>query len=131
LLTCKPTILVLDEDPLALELYSRELCTEYSVLTSAHVVESLVLLENHHPDVLVIEPSTENNAGWDVLKAIAILKNPPNVILCTTQDDRPEASYPGIDRFLIKPVLPVALHALINQIVAKRLHYLNQRLDQD
>jgi DNA-binding response OmpR family regulator len=131
LLSCKPIILVLDEDPLALELYSRELCAEYTVITSAHVLESLTFLENTQPDVLVIEPSTENNAGWDVLKVIANTKNPPNVILCTTQDDRPEASYPGIDRYLVKPVLPVALHALINQIVAKRLHYQNQRLDQD
>jgi response regulator RpfG family c-di-GMP phosphodiesterase len=131
LLTYRPIILVLDEDPLALELYSRELCGAYDVITSAHVLESLVFLEANQPDVLVIEPATENNAGWEVLNAITKLKNPPNVILCTTQDDRPQKTCPGIDRYLVKPVLPVTLHALVDQILTKRLHHLNQRLDQD
>jgi response regulator RpfG family c-di-GMP phosphodiesterase len=127
----KPKILVLDEDLLALELYSRELSMDYEVLISADAHESLHSLSSYQPDVLVIEPATNNNAGWEVLMSIAALENPPNVILCSTQDDRPQQPCPSIDRYLVKPVLPVTLHTLVDQIMAKRLHHLHQRLDQD
>jgi CheY-like chemotaxis protein len=131
LATCKPKILVLDEDLLALELYSRELSMDYEVVTSADVGESLDWLTSYQPDVLVIEPATSNNTGWEVLSGITALQNPPNVILCSTQDDRPQQPIPAIDRYLVKPVLPADLHALVDQIMAKRLHHLHPRLDQD
>jgi response regulator RpfG family c-di-GMP phosphodiesterase len=128
---CRPKVLVLDEDPLALELYSRELSPDYEVVTSSSVHESIDYLSVYQPDVLVIEPATDNNCGWLVLNAAASLKSPPNMILCSTQDDRPQSPCPGIDWFLVKPVLPVTLHTLVNQIIAKRFSHLHQRLDQD
>jgi len=131
LASCKPKILVLDEDLLALELYSRELGMDYEVVISSSVRESLDNLNAYQPDVVVLEPATNDDTGWEMLDAIAFLKTPPNVILCSTQDFPPPRPNPAVDRYLVKPVLPVTLHALIDQIMAKRRHHLHQRLDQD
>ena len=129
--TCRPRILVLDEDPLALELYSRELSSEYDVITSENVRESLGYLENVKLDVLVIEPATNRDEGWEFLNRIAAMEDPPGVILCSVQDDRAAGLRQGVDLFLVKPVLPVTLHGLVNQIVARRLNHATKRLDQD
>jgi DNA-binding response OmpR family regulator len=127
----KAKILVLDEDPLALELYSRELNKEYDVLTSMDVTEGIASLETYRPDVVIIEPATGNYAGWELMKAALSEEQPPNVILCSTLDDCPRQSYLGIDHYLVKPVLPVTLHTLIDQVLVKRRTLFHQRLDQD
>ncbi|HSV86686.1 MAG TPA: hypothetical protein VLH85_08920 [Levilinea sp.] len=122
---------MLDDDLLALELYSRELGMDYDVVTSSCVRESLEHLKVLQPDVVVIEPATNDDSGWKVLDAVLLMKRPPNVILCSTQDY--PRRYPGtaIDRYLVKPVLPVALHSLVDQIIAWRLNHLHPRLEQD
>ncbi|MEN4101016.1 MAG: hypothetical protein ROW52_13945, partial [Anaerolineaceae bacterium] len=76
----KPKILVLDEDLLALELYARELSMDYEVVTSSSVGESLEHLAAYQPDVVVIEPATNDDTGWQVIDAVLLMKCPANVI---------------------------------------------------
>ncbi len=115
----KPSVLVLDEDLLALELYSRELAPDYEVLTSASITETRQYLRNNTFDVLIVEPAVNRDEGWTLLKEIRAMRNPPLIIVCSVEDERKTGLELGVHLFLVKPVLPVTLHHLLDHIVAR------------
>ncbi len=114
-----PSVLVLDEDTLALELYSRELAQDYQVLTSESVAEARQRLRNTTFDVLIVEPAVDGDEGWTLLKEIQAMRNPPLIIVCSVEDERKAGLELGAHLFLVKPVLPVTLHNLLDHIVAR------------
>ncbi len=116
----RPKVLVLDEDQLALELYSRELELDYQVITSNSVPDSRRMLHEQHLDVLVIEPEVNEDEGWAFLKEIQSIADPPFVILCSVVDERKAGLDQGASLYLVKPVLPHTLHVLVDQLIAKR-----------
>lgn len=116
----KPNVLVLDEDLLALELYSRELQGSYKVFTSESVEETRKYLQNMTIEVLIMEPTVNDDEGWALLSEIRSSPNPPAVILCSVEDDRKVGLEGGAHAFVVKPVLPTTLHTLLDEIVEKR-----------
>lgn len=118
-LTLKPKVLVLDDDVLALELYSRELREDYQVITSESVLESRDYLKELSFDVLIIEPAINDDEGWGFLREIQTAGNSPAVVLCSVEDERCAGYSQGALAYLVKPVLPATLHILIDQITAK------------
>ncbi len=116
----KTKVLLLDEDVLTLELYSRELKGDYQVFTSMSVQETRELLSRQKPDVLILEPAVNAGEGWRLFGEVRTAPNPPAVIMCSVEDDRKAGMGQGALAFLVKPVLPTTLHALLDQIVAKR-----------
>jgi len=116
----KPKVLVLDDDLLTLELYSRELGDNYQVVTSESVEETRQYFKIAKFDILVIEPAVNGGEGWGLLGEIRSFLNPPVVVLCSVEDDRKVGLEQGVHAFVVKPVLPIALHALLDQIVTKR-----------
>lgn len=115
----KPKVLVLDDDVMSLELYSRELCSNYQVITSQSVDDARQCVETNHFLALIIEPAINGDDGWALVKEIHASPNPPAMILCSVSDDRKTGLEQGADAFVVKPVLPTTLHFLIDQIVAK------------
>ena len=73
----KPRVLVLDDDLLALELYSRELGGDYQVTTSESVDETRCYLKDGSLDALIIEPAINDGEGWVLLSEIQSFPNPP------------------------------------------------------
>jgi CheY-like chemotaxis protein len=61
------------------------------------------------------------------------LKNRLNfsVILCSTSDERKRGIREGAHVFLTKPVLPAALHTLLDQIVTEKQAKTNQSLERE
>ncbi len=116
----KLKVLVLDEDPLALELYSRELEASYQVITSASVEETRRHLETGRLDALVIEPAVNEGEGWKLLGEIQASPNAPSVVLCSIEDERKTGYEKGALAFVVKPVLPTELHALLDHVLARR-----------
>lgn len=116
----KPRVLFVDDDRLALEMYSRELGDEYQVTTSESVQEARQHIQNQLLDALIIEPAVNEDEGWALLEEIHSVEKPPVVILCSVQDDRSAGFRHGADAFLVKPVLPAALHELLNRMIAKK-----------
>jgi len=112
-------VLVLDDDPLALELYSRELRQGYEVLTSSSVSAARQLLRDLVFEVLVIEPLADGGEGRILLEEIRRTSPRPAVVLCTTEDDRGAKWAQGACAYLVKPVLPITLRATVDQIVAR------------
>ena len=126
----KPKVLVLDEDLMALELYSRELGSNYQVITSQNVDDAHLRLKENLFIALIIEPEINGEDGWIFLKEIRASLDPPAVILCSVVDDRKVGLEQGADAFVVKPVLPTTLHFLLDQIVAKRISRSAQRMDE-
>lgn len=118
--TLKPKVLVLDEDRLALELYARELGSSYQVITSESVEDTRCHLKRGEIDALVIEPAVNDGEGWALLSEIHAYPNPPIVVLCSVEDERKVGLEQGALAYVVKPVLPTALHALLDQIVTRR-----------
>ena len=116
----KPKVLVLDEDLFALELYSRELSLDYEVCTSESVNETLAQLQQEHFDALVVEPEVNEGEGWSLLKEARALDHPPSIVICSVEDDRRGGIEQGAQAFVTKPVLPTALHHLLNQVLARK-----------
>ena len=119
-MTLKPKVLVLDEDLLALELYSRELGEDYWVFTSESVAETRKFLQTDSFDVLVMEPAVNEDEGWGLLSEIHSSQNSLSVVLCSVEDDRKGGLENGALAFMVKPVLPTALHFMLDQIIARR-----------
>ena len=119
----KPVVLVLDDDVMALELYSRELGGDYQVITCQSLEDAHHSMQTHRFDAFIIEPLTNGEDGWDLLHEIHTTPYPPALILCSVIDDRKLGLDQGADAFVVKPVLPTTLHRLIDQIVTKRNSY--------
>lgn len=126
----KPTVLVLDEDLLALELYSRELGGSYQVITCESVSETRQYLKNNFLDAVIIEPVVNDGEGWTLLNEIHASPNPPLVVLCSVEDDRKVGLEGGALAYVVKPVLPSELHALLDHALAQRSAYHTQRLEK-
>ncbi len=116
----KMRVLLLDEDVLALELYSRELKGDYQVTTSASVHEAREVLHKQPLDILILEPTVNEDEGWRLLDEVRAFPNPPLMILCSVNDERKAGLVQGADAFLVKPVLPTTLHTLLDQMVARK-----------
>jgi DNA-binding response OmpR family regulator len=116
----KPAILVIDDDVLSLELYSRELSTSYQVFTSESVEGARENLKQFAFSVLIIEPTVNGDEGWALIKEIRSFPKPPVMIICSVVDDRKAGFEQGADAFVVKPVLPVALHRLIDQTLSQK-----------
>jgi two-component system, NtrC family, response regulator GlrR len=116
----KLAILVIDDDVLSLELYSRELSNNYTVITGESVEEAHRLLKSHAISVVIIEPTVNGDEGWTLIKEIRASPNPPVVIICSVVEDRKAGFEQGADAFVVKPVLPTALHRLIDQILSRK-----------
>lgn len=115
----RSTVLVVDDDVLALELYSRELSGDYQVLTSRSVQETRQVLQTQRLDLMVIEPAINEDEGWGLLSEIQSIADPPYVILCSVEDERKAGLGQGANAYLVKPVLPNTLHRLIDQFLLK------------
>jgi DNA-binding response OmpR family regulator len=115
-----PTILVLDDDVLSLELYSRELSSNYRVIACERMEDARQCLKNNLLTAVILEPAMNGEDGWLLLREIRSSPDPLPVIVCSVLDERKVGLEQGADAFLVKPVLPTTLHYLIDQIVSRR-----------
>lgn len=123
-------ILILDDDLLALELYTRELREQYAIRTAVNVDEARSLLERETFDILIVEPAVNDGEGWAFSAEAASLPNSPVTVLCSVEDDRKVGLEKGADAFMVKPVLMPALHTVVNQLAAKRMAQSIQRAEK-
>ena len=116
----KPVILVLDDDVLSLELYTRELSSNYQVIACEHVEEAQRCYRDTLLAAVILEPAIDGDEGWLFLKEIRSSSTPLPVVVCSVLDERKVGLEQGADAFLVKPVLPTTLHHLIDQIVSAK-----------
>lgn len=118
-----PTILIIDDDPVILDLYHRELSQDFDVIACSTKNDALDVIYHQDLDAIVLEPIALNGEGWDLLN-ILIPSNKTNtqslpIILCSLQDERKRGLEIGAAVFLVKPVLPIQLTKILHRVIGK------------
>jgi DNA-binding response OmpR family regulator len=113
------TVLIIENDQNTLELYQRFLKRFYRVISCSNESDALELAKNHPVATIVLEPASPGGQGWALLKKLRTMPQTAGIpiILCSTQDARRQGTELGATLFLLKPVLPNALHAAIRQVL--------------
>jgi two-component system, chemotaxis family, sensor kinase CheA len=119
-----PKVLVLDDDAVSLELYSRELSKNYQVITSETVAQAIEYLASQEFDVVVMEPMVNENGGWAFLSKLCAEPHNIPVILCSVDDDRKAGLKRGAREYLVKPVLPITLHHVVDKVLGVKFQLL-------
>lgn len=123
------TMLVVDDDHCMLKLYefmvgSWDLNIEIAYADNGR--DALIFLENHFPDILILDINLNDVNGYQLLQSIK--KNQQHrfmsiiVITGMTATDYENIAEPPEDVFLMrKPIDFAALHSLTRTIISKRL----------
>jgi len=112
-----PTLLIIDDDPISREVMAMMFEMHGFPVSSAESGESaLVLLQSTLPEVILMDTQMPGLSGAALIRAI---RNAGEIrILAISASDIPEAVLDLTDGFLLKPVEPEALVALLNSATA-------------
>jgi len=105
------TILVVDDNEDALQLFQRYLSRDYRVVTAQSSAQAIRLAEELQPYAITLDLMMPEQDGWEVLQ---VLTNRPQtqhipVIVCTVLAERELALALGATAFLEKPISQQAL----------------------
>jgi CheY-like chemotaxis protein len=112
------TVLVVDNDPLVLELVSRSLSREgYRVVTTLRGDDGLRLARELRPAAILLDVVMPGMDGWAVLTA---LKADPElaatpVVMLTMVDDRNKGFALGASDYMVKPIERTRLSGILRQ----------------
>jgi len=122
------TILVVDDEPDARSLVQRVLEDhEAHVITAASAEEAVATLIRERPDVLVSDIGMPREDGYSLIRRVRSLRdqvaNIPAIALTAyaRAEDRMEAIHAGYQLHLSKPVEPIELAAMIENVVRRSL----------
>lgn len=112
------TVLVVDDDPVCLDLLSMILGREgYRIIPARSGEEALQQARAHHPQAITLDVLMPKMDGWSTLvalKADPILRDIP-VIMLTVLKDRGLAFSLGATDFMTKPIDRIALTSMLRQ----------------
>ncbi len=113
------TILAVDDDPDTVGLYRRYLGGFYLVEQARSVEEAAATLQQHKPDVVLLDVLMPHEDGWKFLRA---LRADPTlagvaVVVCSVLSQPSLALALGADRVLQKPIGRDALLATIRELL--------------
>jgi CheY-like chemotaxis protein len=136
------TVLVIDDNLELLEVLSEglELAGPFAVLTASDGEQGLEQCLTHHPDCLVIDVKMPGLTGYQLVRALrgdAETADIPLILLTALAQDyeRFAGLAAGTDRYLIKPVTPRELAAVIREAVAlsplEREHHYQELAEEE
>jgi DNA-binding response OmpR family regulator len=124
----KPKILVVDDEPLNVDLLEAHLCMDYDVVTALSGEEAIEKVKADKPDIILLDIMMPGIDGYEVSKR---LKSDPDtrfipIIMVTALSevgDRIKGSDAGSDEFLTKPVNKEELMSRVKALLhTKGLH---------
>jgi len=130
----KPTILVVDDEPLNVELLKAILpSSEYEILTAPDGVQGLKLLETHKVDLLLLDVMMPSIDGFEVTRRIRAAEKTKRlpVILITALNETGERIMgieAGCDEFVSKPIDKHEVLARIKTLL--KLNYYRSQIDE-
>ncbi|MEW6058944.1 MAG: response regulator [Actinomycetota bacterium] len=121
----KPRILIVDDDPVIIRLLQINFRLEgYEVDAASRGEEALRLVQEHRPDVVVLDVMMPGLDGWEVcrqLKADPAVRHIPVIFLSArAQDEDRQRGYAlGVDEYVTKPFDPAHLVEIVGRALAK------------
>jgi DNA-binding response OmpR family regulator len=116
------TILVVDDEPKVLELIKAYLVKDgYQVFTAADGQEALAKVENHKPDLVILDLNLPEIDGLKVCSSIRSQSNIP-IIMLTARDDEVDKVVGlelGADDYVTKPFSPRELTARVSAVLRR------------
>ena len=120
--TQAPTIVLIEEDEVTLDLYRRELSKSFAVLAFTEINDVLATMAKQDIQAVVIEPEIHYGQGWELIHSIHMTF--PNrsipVIVCSTRDTDHIDHRGEVTKHLTKPVLPKTLREKTLETVRKK-----------
>lgn len=128
--SCVPRVLMVDDDPLILELLASACREEFEVLTARDGLEGLDLACLYKPDMFVIDWMLPRVSGAQLVRVfqntLEFLRSPIYMISArTTQRDRSYLEKLPIERLFTKPLDPEEIAATLREAAAEpafRIH---------
>ena len=120
--TPAPAILLIEKDEVTLEIYQRELCNSFTVLTFTDLMGVLDTLKQRDIKAVVIEPEICGGEGWELIDTIHEIlpgRTVP-VIVCSTRDASRNLKRRNITLYLTKPVLPRTLREKALEVIGSK-----------
>jgi two-component system response regulator MprA len=118
-----PTVLIVDDDQKLLKMLQRTLFYEnLDVLTATNGLEALPLIENHKPDLLIVDWMMPKMDGLTLVRHLRAADNRIMVLMLTARDaveNRVDGLESGADDYLIKPFAPVELVARVHSLLRR------------
>jgi CheY-like chemotaxis protein len=119
------TVLMVDDNRDLLDIF-RDLLTDvghYRVATATNGVQALEKCMEVSPDCMVIDVKMPGLDGYQLVRALRgdpATEQIPLIILSAMAQDRDKfvGMLSGVDRYLIKPVTPLELIAVIQEVIA-------------
>jgi signal transduction histidine kinase/CheY-like chemotaxis protein len=114
-----PLILVVDDDPMALQLVQDYLSQDqYQVIGTTSPAQALELARKLHPAVVITDIMMPTVSGWEILRE---LKRDPTtsnipVIVLSIIDQRTIGYYLGAADYLVKPITRDALQTALERV---------------
>ncbi|HVO41241.1 MAG TPA: response regulator transcription factor [Aggregatilineales bacterium] len=116
------TILIIDDDPVLLELVSDHLGKAgYRPLTCSDASASLHLATEAHPDLIVLDLMMPGMDGWEVCSRIRASTTIPIILLSAKSEelDKLRGFRIGVDDYVTKPFSLAELTARIGAVLAR------------
>src|SRR5690606_3551651 len=119
----KKQILVVDDEPAILQLLKLIFSKEYDVVLKGNGYDAMLWLEEaNHPDLIILDVEMPYFNGPEFLKSIKVsglFRDIPVIILSVTEDS--DSLYKRtpyvIERFIKKPVDPIKLKKVVNDVL--------------
>jgi len=124
----KPKVLIVDDDPINIELLEGYLSKEYDILKAFDGKEALIIVESNPPDIILLDLIMPGINGYQVCKK---LKDDPKtnhipIIIVTSlheTEDRNKAIEAGADDFITKPFDIIELSVRVKSHLRTKLYY--------
>jgi DNA-binding response OmpR family regulator len=118
------TILVTDDEPAIQEVVRERLKREgFAVLTAANGQDTLALVEQSHPSLLILDLMLPDMDGFDVLRQLRSGGHDLPVVILTARDDDVDVIVGlelGADDYVRKPFNPRELAARVKTLLRRR-----------
>ena len=121
-----PRILVVDDDPFAVELFWRDLPSDqFEIVTAADGAEAFDLLSEGHFDVLVADvlmPVVDGVRLVRLVRDTPAIKDIAIVVITSSisEETRAKCLEAGADEFVVKPFRTSDIPQLLHRVIAKR-----------
>jgi two-component system response regulator MprA len=118
-----PTVIVVDDDLKLLKMLQRTLTYDgLYVLTAASGEEALPLIDDHSPDLLIVDWMMPNMDGLALVRRLRNGERDAMILMLTARDtieDRVQGLESGADDYLVKPFAPAELVARVHALLRR------------